>query len=85
MPLEKSSSSDAVSRNIKKEISEGKPQRQAVAIALSVKRRAQALARKARGKHYDSKVEEVLGAASKRAAKKSMPQPTPAKTARKSY
>lgn len=38
--LIKSGSKKAVSQNIKTEMAAGKPQRQAVAIALSVKRRA---------------------------------------------
>ena len=40
MPLEKSASKPAVSRNIKREMKAGKPQKQAVAIALSVQRKA---------------------------------------------
>lgn len=40
MPLIKSSSKDAVSQNIRTEKSAGKPQRQAVAIALDVARRS---------------------------------------------
>lgn len=40
MPLVKSSSKKAVSENIRREISAGKPQKQAVAIALSVQRQA---------------------------------------------
>lgn len=35
MPLEKGNSKQAVSNNIKTEISAGKPQKQAVAIAMS--------------------------------------------------
>ncbi len=35
MPLQKGSSNKVVSSNIKKEISAGKPQKQAVAIALN--------------------------------------------------
>lgn len=40
MPLVKSPSKKAVSENIKREMKAGKPQRQAVAIALDVQRRA---------------------------------------------
>lgn len=40
MPLIKSKSKKAVSKNIKTEMKAGKPQRQAVAIALNVKRKA---------------------------------------------
>jgi hypothetical protein len=40
MPLLKSKSKKAVSQNIKTEMAAGKPQKQAVAIALSVKRKA---------------------------------------------
>jgi hypothetical protein len=40
MPLVKSKSKKAVGTNIKREIEAGKPQKQAVAIALSVQRRA---------------------------------------------
>lgn len=40
MPLIKSSSKNAVSENIRREIEAGKPQKQAVAIALSTQRRA---------------------------------------------
>ena len=40
MPLNKSSSKKAFSENIKTEIAAGKPQKQAVAIAYSVKRSA---------------------------------------------
>ena len=40
MPLEKGKSREAVSKNIKTEIAHGKPQKQAVAIALSQARRS---------------------------------------------
>lgn len=40
MPLKKSKSKAAFKSNIKKEIAAGKPQKQAVAIAFSVKRKA---------------------------------------------
>jgi len=40
MPLKKSTSKKAFSSNIKAEMAAGKPQRQAVAIAYDVKRRA---------------------------------------------
>ncbi len=40
MPLKKSTSDKAFKSNIKAEINAGKPQKQAVAIAYSVKRRA---------------------------------------------
>ena len=41
MPLVKSASKGAFRKNIKAEIAAGKPQKQAVAIAYSVKRKAQ--------------------------------------------
>lgn len=40
MPLTKSTSKNAFRKNIKAEIKAGKPQKQAVAIAYSVKREA---------------------------------------------
>jgi hypothetical protein len=40
MPLTKSTSKEAFSKNVKAEIKAGKPQKQAVAIAYSVKREA---------------------------------------------
>ncbi len=50
MPLKQAQSKAAVSRNIKTEIAAGKPQKQAVAIALSVARKKAAA--KARGKKH---------------------------------
>ena len=41
MPLVKSASKDAFRKNIKTEMARGKPQKQAVAIAYGVKRKAQ--------------------------------------------
>ena len=41
MPLVKSASKGAFRRNIKIEMAHGKPQKQAVAIAYNVKRKAQ--------------------------------------------
>lgn len=46
MPLKKSASKKAVSSNIKTEIKAGKPQKQAVAIALNVQREAKKKAKK---------------------------------------
>jgi hypothetical protein len=40
MPLNKSGSKKAVSENIKTEIKAGRPQKQAVAIALDIQRRS---------------------------------------------
>lgn len=50
MPLKKSASKKAFSENVKKEIEAGKPQKQAVAIAYSVKRKAQGSKAKAKPK-----------------------------------
>lgn len=41
MPLIKSKSNKAVEKNIKEELKSGRPQKQAVAIALNVQRQAQ--------------------------------------------
>lgn len=38
MPLDKSGSKKSISKNIRTEMNEGKPQKQAVAIALNVAR-----------------------------------------------
>lgn len=46
MPLVKSSSKGAFRKNIKAEVKSGKPVKQAVAIAYSVKRKAAAKKRK---------------------------------------
>ena len=40
MPLDKSGSKKSVGKNIKTEMAAGKPRKQAIAIALDVKRRA---------------------------------------------
>lgn len=50
MPLKKSGSKQAISQNIRTEIKAGKPQPQAVAIALDVARRAGAKIPKKEGK-----------------------------------
>lgn len=42
MPMDKGYGKKTVSKNIKKEMAKGKPQKQAVAIALDVARRAKA-------------------------------------------
>jgi hypothetical protein len=50
MPLKQGKSKAAVSANIKTEMAAGKPQKQAVAIALNVARKN--AAKKARGKRH---------------------------------
>jgi hypothetical protein len=54
MPLDKSASKNAFSRNVSAEMHAGKPQKQAVAIAYSTKRKAQG--KKSGGKPFGRKV-----------------------------
>ena len=46
MPLIKSASKKAVSKNIRTEMKAGRPQKQAIAIALSTQRKAKAKGKK---------------------------------------
>ena len=50
MPLIKSSSKKALSKNIATEVRAGKPVKQAVAISYSVKRKAQSKSGRTKGK-----------------------------------
>lgn len=50
MPLTKSTSPKAFTKNVKKEIAAGKPQKQAVAIAYATKRAAAKKTTKSKGK-----------------------------------
>ena len=50
MPLKKGSSRKTVSRNIRTEVAAGKPQDQAVAIALKTARKSKSGGKKGKGK-----------------------------------
>lgn len=50
MPLQKSKSKKVISKNIRTEVEAGKPQKQAIAIALSTARKAGAKIPKKKGK-----------------------------------
>ncbi len=52
MPLVKSASRKAVGENIKREEADGKPRKQAIAIALDVQRRAQGKSRFHKGSRF---------------------------------
>jgi len=54
MPLDKSGSRESVGENIKREMQAGRPQKQAVAIALSVQR-------KALGESPAKKLKKIMG------------------------
>lgn len=51
MPLDKSGSKKSVGKNIKTEMKAGRPQKQAIAIALNVKREANKKKSKVLGKY----------------------------------
>ncbi len=55
MPLIKSKSKKAVSTNIMREIKAGRPKKQAIAIALNVKRKAGGLPPKKKGQRMAAK------------------------------
>lgn len=59
MPLKKSKSKKAVGQNIKTEMAAGKPQKQAVAIALNVARKAGAKIPKRKGKQMDKQIRKL--------------------------